>query len=188
MPQAEAIAIDNTARIYSCSRCHVQTVICRCCDRGNVYCPECALPARQEARRRASTRYQKSSHGRLNHAARQRRYRERLSEKVTHNGSLEAGNSVRHSTKGNSSISRDLVTAEIIVCHFCYEICSPFLRIDYLLRPGRTGNQHLKRMTSERQRNLVGCRDVLVHRPSKYRNRPIFQAEQRQITALLHRR
>ena len=158
MPQAKAVLIDDTARIYNCSRCHAQTTICRCCDRGNVYCPECALPAHQEARRRASIRYQKSRQGRLNHAARQRRYRERQSEKVTHNGSLEAENPVELSTKRNTSILRNLFTAETIVCHFCCAICLPFLRADYLLRPGRTGNQHLKRMTIKRQMKLVGCR------------------------------
>jgi len=135
MAQAEAALIDDTARLYNCARCHAQTMICRCCDRGNVYCPACALPARQEARRRASQRYQKSLQGRLNHAARQRRYREKQTEKVTHNGSLEAETPVAHSTQRNPSISRDLTTAEIIICHFCGEICSPFLRADYLLHP-----------------------------------------------------
>ncbi len=139
MPQAEAEPNYDTARLYSCARCHAQTVICRCCDRGNVYCPDCALPARQEARRRAAERYQKSQQGRLNHAARQRRYREKQTEKVTHNGSLEAESPVEHSTMRNSSdkpsLSWDLVTTRVINCHFCCEICSPFLRADYLLRP-----------------------------------------------------
>ena len=135
MAQAEAALIDDTARLYNCASCHAQTMICRCCDRGNVYCPACALPARQEARRRASQRYQKSLQGRLNHAARQRRYREKQTEKVTHNGSLEAETPVAHSTKRNPSISSELATAEIIICHFCGEICSPFLRADYLLHP-----------------------------------------------------
>ena len=139
MPQARAELTDDTARRYSCARCHAQTVICRCCDRGNVYCLECALPARQEAKRRASGRYQKSRQGRLNHAARQRRYREKQTEKVTHNGSLEAESRVEHSTNRNSShnpsLLGDLVTIRDIICHFCCEICSPFLRADYLLRP-----------------------------------------------------
>ena len=135
MAQAEAAPIDDTARLYHCARCHAQTMICRCCDRGNVYCPECALPAHQEARRRASQRYQKSRQGQLHHAARQRRYREKQTEKMTHNGSLEAESPVAHSTKQNPSISWHLAAAEIIGCHFCGEICSPFLRADYLLHP-----------------------------------------------------
>jgi len=140
MSQAKAEPTDDTARRYNCARCHAQTVICRCCDRGNVYCPECALPARQEARHRASERYQRSRQGRLNHAARQQRYREKQTEKVTHNGSTKADSPVAQSIKRNPSdnpaISWDLVTTRSIVCHFCRAICSPFLRADYLLHPG----------------------------------------------------
>ena len=139
MPQAKANLNDDTARRYSCARCHAQTVICRCCDRGNVYCLECALPARQEAKRRASERYQKSRQGRLKHAARQRRYREKQTEKVTHNGSIEVESPVGHSIKrkpsDNPSLSWDLVSTQPIVCDFCCAICSQFLRVDYLLRP-----------------------------------------------------
>ena len=51
------------------------------CDYGNRYCMGCASIARQAARKRALARYQ----GRLNHAVRQSRYRER--KKVTHKGS-----------------------------------------------------------------------------------------------------
>ena len=100
-----------------------------------AYCPACALPARLEARHRASQRYQTSLQGRLNHAARQRRYREKKTEKVTHNGSVEAETPVAHSTQRNPSISSAPATAEIIICHFCGVICSPFLRAGYLLHP-----------------------------------------------------
>ena len=135
MARAEADPIHGTARLYHCARCHAQTMICRCCDRGNVYCRDCTLPARQEAKRRASKRYQESPQGRLNHAARQRRYRDKQTEKVTHKGSIETERPVRHSTKQNSSISWDPVSAQAIFCHFCFGICSQFLRLDYLLRP-----------------------------------------------------
>ena len=137
--QAEAEPVYDAARLYSCARCLAQTIICRCCDRGNVYCSECALPAHLEARRRASDRYQKTRQGQLTHAARQRRYRERQTEKVTHNGSPVLDNPVGHSSKRITSdrppISWIRPTAKTIVCYFCREICSQFLRLDYLLHP-----------------------------------------------------
>lgn len=135
MAKAEAEPIHDTARLYHCARCHAQTMICRCCDRGNVYCRDCALPARREAERRASKRYQESPQGRLNHAARQRCYRSKQTEKVTHDGSIETERPVGHSAKQNLPISWDLVSAQSIICHFCFGICSQFLRLDYLLRP-----------------------------------------------------
>ena len=73
--------MNNAARLYSCQKCNAQVTICRHCDYGNRYCMECASIARQAARKRALARYQ----GRLNHAVRQSRYRER--KKVTHKGS-----------------------------------------------------------------------------------------------------
>ena len=127
--------IHDTARLYNCARCHAQTVVCRCCDRGNVYCRDCALPARREAQRRASKRYQDSPQGRLNHAARQRRYREKQKQKVTHKGSVERRSPVGHLVKPDSSVLSTLTRAPDIFCHFCSEVCSQFLRLDYLLRP-----------------------------------------------------
>ena len=135
MARAKAGPIQDTARLYHCARCHAQTVICHCCDRGNIYCKDCALPARQEAIRRASKRYQESPQGRLNHAARQRRYRERQTEKVTHNGSIETESPVGHFTKDNPPVSWNRVSSQSLFCHFCFAICSQFLRVDYLLRP-----------------------------------------------------
>lgn len=138
--RAKAEPIEDTARLYNCARCHVQTVICRCCDRGNVYCRDCALPARQETQRRASKRYQESPPGRQNHAARQRRYRERQREEVTHTGCVDTESPVAHSTERTPAqkppLAGDQATLQSIFCHFCSAICSQFLRLDYLLRPG----------------------------------------------------
>jgi len=135
MAVARPARIHDAARLYNCARCHAQTVVCRCCDRGNIYCRDCALPAHREAQRRASKRYQDSPLGRLNHAARQRRYRERQLEKVTHTGFVEPRSPVGHSVKQNSPILSTLTRVPDIVCHFCFETCPQFLRLDYLLRP-----------------------------------------------------
>jgi len=81
-------ADQESYRLYSCRRCARQVRICRRCDRGNRYCADgCAQIRRRESRCRASERYQQSYHGGLKHAARQRDWRQRQQQKVTHQGS-----------------------------------------------------------------------------------------------------
>lgn len=82
-------ASEETYRLYSCRRCAEQVRICSDCDRGNQYCAtECAPLRRRESLLRAGQRYQRSRRGACRHAARQRAWRERQMQKVTHQGSL----------------------------------------------------------------------------------------------------
>jgi hypothetical protein len=82
-------ASEQTYRLYSCGRCAKQVRICRGCDRGNRYCAgECATLRRGESLRRAGRRYQCSYRGACAHAARQRTWRERQAQEVTHPGSF----------------------------------------------------------------------------------------------------
>jgi hypothetical protein len=84
-------ASEESYRLYSCRGCARQVRICRRCDRGNQYCAGgCARERRREALRRAGARYQSSYRGACRHAARQRRWRVRRAQKVTHQGSPEA--------------------------------------------------------------------------------------------------
>jgi hypothetical protein len=81
-------ASEESYRLYSCRRCARQVRICRRCDRGNQYCAaECARIRRRESLRRAGARYQTSYRGAFRHAARQREWRARRMQKVTHQGS-----------------------------------------------------------------------------------------------------
>ena len=84
----------QTGRMYLCARCRAQVVVCRRCDRGQIYCPGgCAREARRAAQRAAGRRYQSSRRGRFVHAERNRRYRQRQREHckiVTHQGSVAA--------------------------------------------------------------------------------------------------
>lgn len=76
-------------RLYSCGRCAEQVRICCDCDRGNRYCAgACAQLRRRESLLRAGERYQLSYRGACGHAARQRAWRTRQAQKVTHQGSL----------------------------------------------------------------------------------------------------
>jgi hypothetical protein len=68
-----------SARLFRCVRCQALALICSCCDHGQVYCSDsCAEEARRQSQREARRRYQESNKGRLAHAERQSRYREKL--------------------------------------------------------------------------------------------------------------
>jgi hypothetical protein len=73
-------------RLFLCDRCRQQVLICRRCDRGQVYCDhDCALEARRSRQREARRRYQASERGRQMHADRSRQYRARR-RRVTDQG------------------------------------------------------------------------------------------------------
>ena len=94
-------ASEQTYRLYNCARCAEQVRICRGCDRGNRYCAGvCAGLRRRESLLRAGKRYQCSYRGACAHAARQRAWRERQTQEVTHHGCIPTAVSV---TVANSS-------------------------------------------------------------------------------------
>lgn len=81
----------DTGRMYVCALCRAQVIVCRRCDRGQIYCGRsCATRARWAAQKAAGQRYQSSRPGRFAHAVRARRYRARIKLRtkiVTHQGS-----------------------------------------------------------------------------------------------------
>ena len=119
----------SSARIFNCARCNCQVIICSCCDRGNIYYePNCSQAARKESLNAAGKRYQNTYSGKLNHAKRQRCYRERI-KKVTHLGSPKSENNgllqyEDHELKKSDQHDR--------YCHFCGCKCGSLLRIDFL--------------------------------------------------------
>lgn len=135
---SRATHVNNSARLYNCSRCHSLVFICQQCDRGNIYCKECSVKANREAKSRAAARYQKTFQGRLNHAARQHRYREKLKQKVTHKGSASTRFRdllIDKQKKVNPTfafLNFDKYT--LILCHSCNKQCSHFLRNQFLRR------------------------------------------------------
>lgn len=130
--------MEENARLYNCLLCHQQVCICPLCDRGNVYCSPCASIARIQARRAAGRRYQNTPQGKLNHAKRQKKYRERQENKnkiVTHQGS----------TVSDISASSELIVQEVDIqrvkmpekietpcCHFCHSEVSSSLRTGFI--------------------------------------------------------
>lgn len=87
-------------------------------------------------RQRANKRYQNTYQGRLNHAARQKRYRERLKHKVTYSGSKVISLCDLLNQKKKHVIikfkSNKKQNIKEVFCHCCGKRGLPFLRDDYL--------------------------------------------------------
>src|SRR5271155_2761536 len=80
----------ESGRLYSCVRCHELVVICRACDRGNIYCfGECSRIRRMESKRRANKNYRLSLKGKLNHMDSEARRRARRKEEMGDHGPQE---------------------------------------------------------------------------------------------------
>jgi hypothetical protein len=137
----------RSARLFLCAACRTQSLICSCCDRGQIYCAgDCAARARHRALRAAGRRYQSSRRGRLAHADRTRRYRAR-GKKVTHHGSPEPpGDDLL--APGSPTIAGDAAFPEerpgtASHCHWCGRRCPAFVRREFLRR--RLGRRDLMR-------------------------------------------
>ena len=126
--------METSARLFHCAHCFRQVIVCSCCDRSNIYCcPECSQLARKKSLRDAGKRYQSSLKGRHKHANRQRHYRQRLAKKikiVTHHTSpvLSDDDLLLQQPGKQKRLSQS------VICHFCGNCCSTFLRSSFLCR------------------------------------------------------
>jgi hypothetical protein len=135
-----ACADEASCRMFLCTRCRCQVLVCRWCDRGQIYCiGTCARDARRDAQREARRRYQATPRGRAMHAERNRRYRAR-GQRVTDHGLTkehEAGPLLRLEVDAAlSETSSSRRTPGHQFCHQCGRSASAFLRLS-ALRPGR---------------------------------------------------
>ena len=106
----------SALRRFRCALCGVLALVCRFCDRGQIYCAHgCSVTARRESLRRASVRHQASQEGRRSHAARQGRYREsrRELQKVTHQGPPSSSVSLLPAVTG-LSVSPSALVQEVL--------------------------------------------------------------------------
>ncbi len=130
--------MEQIARLLNCILCRNQVLICSTCDRGNIYCgPGCSVPARQESMRAAGARYQNSYKGRLKHAARQKRYREREKQKVTHLGSKSDPAPSSSITPDTSTLPGLTAPRTELRCDFCGSHVTDLLRNNFLDRSSR---------------------------------------------------
>ena len=135
--------METSSRLFNCALCACQAIICSFCDRNNIYCSfECAYQARIESLRKAGKRYQNSLRGRHKHASRQKRYRWRLANKVTHHSSNTSPASDLLSAACEPEKHPSEPTAGIICCSFCGKVCSPFVRFSFLHRQNERRMRH----------------------------------------------
>lgn len=127
--------MQNTGRLYACQRCRTQVVICSRCDRGQRYCGSaCAQHARAASLRRAAKKHQSSRAGRFNNAARQRRFRQRQQQKVTHHGSLTLvfRDVLKSKPDRRQIVQKPMSIDDTLFCYRCGGACQPFLRRNFL--------------------------------------------------------
>ncbi len=124
-----------SSRLYFCSRCNVQVIICSHCDRGQRYCTgKCRHEARSESAQRASKKYQSTRACRFKNAARQQCFRNRRSQKVTHQGSLpkHLNDLLKLCLTAIKKTPKPLFSDSTVHCHYCDAVCEPFLRQDFM--------------------------------------------------------
>ena len=129
------MSMHTSSRKYQCLRCHALVIICHHCDHGQRYCTNgCSEQARKESTQRASKKYQATRRGRFNNAARQQRFRAKKKQKVTHHSSLKI---TLHDvlTKRLVPTKKGVIPPKYEIamrCHHCGEVCSAFLRDEFL--------------------------------------------------------
>lgn len=127
--------MQSSARLYHCCRCQAQVILCSQCDRGNRYCAgECAADARSDSLKRASKKYQSTRAGRFKNAARQKYYRERQKQIVTHQGSplVTSHDVLKAKSHWPEKVEKYDQNGRHLFCHHCGAVGEPFLRQDFL--------------------------------------------------------
>ena len=159
---SRVVPLERPARLFLCVGCCTQVVLCSQCDRGNRYCGRaCWRQAHDLARREAASRYQRSRRGRVQHAARSRRWRQRVARgddadaehNVTHQGCptgmaaapLAACTSDIRSIAPDTPASMPTFSAALR-CYRCAVVQPDWLRQDYL----RRGRHAMARVTGWR--------------------------------------
>jgi hypothetical protein len=129
-------------RLFLCSRCRQQVLICRRCDRGQIYCgQDCALEVRRSRQREARRRYQASERGRQMHADRSRQYRAR-GRRVTDQGrklatKLTPQPEPTPATARTAQPANIKPGARVTVCNRCRRPVSDFVRMGPIRRSSR---------------------------------------------------
>lgn len=137
--------MELTARLYQCLLCHTLAVVCSKCDHGQIYCSDkCSTLARRKSLLAAGKRYQATSKGKRNHAARQARYEMNLIINLTHHSSLQTPQCVPiKSLEKNAKKLKNDHKKSVLVCCFCNQLVSSWLRNDFFKRRNSKKNIQL---------------------------------------------
>jgi hypothetical protein len=135
-----ACADQASCRMFLCARCRSQVLICRRCDRGQIYCVgTCAQQARCDRQREARRRHQATPRGRAMHADRNRRYRARQHGVTDHSPSKKREPGLLPGMDVHAAVSEPSSGRSPLrywSCHHCGQSASAFLRLS-TLRPPR---------------------------------------------------
>lgn len=132
-------ASNSTARLFLCTHCRQQVIICRRCDRGQIYCgPNCALEVRRRNQREARRRYQATDRGRRMHADRSRTHRAR-GRRVTDQGPTSSRQPETPRAAAMAAQRPATIAAkQVIACCRCGNSVSDRVRLSPIRRPRRS--------------------------------------------------
>ena len=137
----DACLDEISCRIFLCVCCRRQVLVCRRCDRGQIYCTgTCAQEARREKQRNARRRYQATPRGRAMHAERNRRYRVRARRVTDHGPVIEQETGLLRRLEGSDALrelSAERMSPVHSRCHHCGRSASSSLRLSALRRERR---------------------------------------------------
>jgi hypothetical protein len=153
-PVLTEMSIQPSHRSFSCAGCHAFVLICRRCDRGNIYCsPQCAQRMRKASLKRANQRYQCSEKGRLQHCVRQQRYLDRKERKMTDQGSEPTPTKTNAFKRRVKSILQkenvNVRNPPSTCCSICGNPLGPFARRHYLHQSVQAQQEHAPRRKKE---------------------------------------
>ena len=136
--------MEHISRLFNCALCLTQCVICSSCDHGNIYCSSnCARSARQKSCKESNKRYQQSKKGRMNNALRQQRFRERVKNKVTDQGSqITPQDALLVSVENRAEKSIDRQEKNRMKCCCCQMTVSDWVRYGFLQQTARANTLH----------------------------------------------
>lgn len=126
--------MELSSRLFYCALCNTQCIICSPCDYGQIYCsPDCSKSSRQKSCNEAEKRYQQTPKGKLNHALRQQRYRERQCKIVTDHTSQTPSECDPQSSINNKT-DKSLVnqSKKSLLCCCCRKSVSNWIRHAFL--------------------------------------------------------
>ena len=132
-------------RMFLCGRCRAPVLICRRCDRGQIYCMGgCARDARRERQREARRRHQATPRGRAMHAERNRRYRARGARVTDQGPARERDTGLLGGSEGTAVRSKppDGPSSGHDRCHHCGRAALAFLRLAALRPRARRGEKN----------------------------------------------
>jgi hypothetical protein len=128
----------SSARFFLCNHCRQQVIICRRCDRGQVYCgPDCALEVRRRNQRDARRRYQATDRGRRMHADRSRKYRAHGSRVTDQGPTLSPQPETARAAAMKAQPPIMIAARRITACDLCGNPVSDGVRLSPIRRPRR---------------------------------------------------